>query len=165
MVWSFFLCHRHLWSGLSFFATGICVRSLSFTAFSSVGIRVRLFVFALLALVSGHQCISQFLYHAVRLLLVSFSLGDSNWIFVVVVVSSRLPCGQPYKFRFEANLIWYSAIKLTKPHSVKCSLHKWACLRRSIKVRSVGSYKFDPFSPHNGSIPWELVHSYALGCL
>ena len=52
VVWSFFLCHRHLWSVLSFFATGICVQSLSFTAFSAVGIRVRLFVFALLALVS-----------------------------------------------------------------------------------------------------------------
>ena len=32
-----------------------------FTAFSAVGIRVRLFVFALLVLVSGYQCISQFL--------------------------------------------------------------------------------------------------------
>ena len=30
-------------------------------AFSAVGIRVRRFVFALLALVSGYQCISQFL--------------------------------------------------------------------------------------------------------
>ena len=25
--------------------------------------------------------------------------------------------------------------------------------------------QFDPFSPHSGSIPQELVHSYALGCL
>ena len=61
MVWSFFLCHRHLWSVLSFFATSICVQFLFFTAFSAVGIRVRLFVFDLLALVSGYQCISQFL--------------------------------------------------------------------------------------------------------
>ena len=53
------LCHRRLWSILSFFATGICVQSLSFTAFPVVGIRVRLFVFALLALVSGYQFISQ----------------------------------------------------------------------------------------------------------
>ena len=74
VVWSFFLCHRHLWSVLSFFATGNCVQSLSFTAFSAVGIRVRLFVFAVLALLSRYQCISQFL----RLLLVSFILGDSN---------------------------------------------------------------------------------------
>ena len=58
---SVFLCHRHLRSVLSFFATGICVRSLSFVAFSAVGIRVRLFVFDLLALVSGYQCISQLL--------------------------------------------------------------------------------------------------------
>ena len=70
----FFVCHQHLWFGLSFFATGICglfflslpqaficIQSLSsFTAFSAVGIRVRLFVFALLALVSGYQCFSQF---------------------------------------------------------------------------------------------------------
>ena len=60
VVCSFLLCHRHLWSVLSFFATGICVRSLSFMTFSAVGIRIRLFVFALLALVSGYQCISQF---------------------------------------------------------------------------------------------------------
>ena len=87
--------------------------------------------------------------------------GDSNWNFF----PSRLPCGQPYKFRFEANPIWYSAIKFTKSHSAKCSLHKWAWLRRSIKVSSFELYKFDPFSPHKGSIPRELVHSYALGCL
>ena len=61
VVWSFFLCHRHLWSILSFFATSICVQSLSFTAFSAVGIRDSLSVFALLALVSDYQCISQFL--------------------------------------------------------------------------------------------------------
>ena len=62
-----FVCYQHLWFGLSFFATGICglfflslpqafVYSLFFfTAFSAVGIRVRLFVFALLALVSGFR--------------------------------------------------------------------------------------------------------------
>ena len=61
VVWSFFVCHRHFWSVLSFFAIDICVQSLSFTVFSAAGIRVRLFVFALLALVSGYQCISQFL--------------------------------------------------------------------------------------------------------
>ena len=61
------------------------MQSVSFTAFSAVGIRVRLFVFALLALVSGYQCISQLVwYHAVRLLLVSFILGDSNWNFFQV---------------------------------------------------------------------------------
>ena len=53
-------------------------------AFSAVGIRVRLFVFVLLMLVSGYQCISQFWYHAVLLLLVNFILGDSNCIFLQV---------------------------------------------------------------------------------
>ena len=51
VVLSFFLCHRHLWSVLSLFATGICVQSLSFKAFCAVGIRVSLLVFALLTLV------------------------------------------------------------------------------------------------------------------
>ena len=62
-----FVCHQHLWFGLSFFATGICglfflslpqafVYSLFLSRpFSAVGIRVRLFVFALLALVSGFR--------------------------------------------------------------------------------------------------------------
>ena len=48
-------------SVLPFFAIGICVQSLSFMAFSAVGIRVRLFVFDFLALVSGYHCISKFL--------------------------------------------------------------------------------------------------------
>ena len=60
-VGSFFFCHGHLWPVLSFFATGIRVHSLSFTAFSAVGIRGRLFLFALSALVGGYQCTSQFL--------------------------------------------------------------------------------------------------------
>ena len=156
----FFLCHRHLWSVLSFFATGICVQSLSFTAFSAVGIRVRLFVFALLALVSGYQCISQFV---VCCALAARQLHP--WRFELEFFPSRLPCGQPYKFRFEANPIWYCAIKFTKSHSAKCSLHRWVWLRRSIKVSSFELYKFDPFSPQSGPIPrelWLLVSCYSL---
>ena len=60
VVWSFFatgICGLFLLSLLQAFH---CVHSLSFTAFSAVGIRVRLFVFALLALVPGYQCISVF---------------------------------------------------------------------------------------------------------
>ena len=120
VVWSFFLCHRHLWSVLYFFATGICVQSLSFMAFSAVGIRVRLFVFALLAFVPGYQCISQFLVSCCALAQLH------PWRFELEFFPSRLPCGQPYKFRFEANHIWYSAIRFMKSHSLKCSLHKWA---------------------------------------
>ena len=161
VVCSFFLCHRHLWSVLSFFATGICVRSLSFTAFSAIGIRVRLFVFALLALVSGYPCISQILVSCC--VLAACQLHP--WKFKLDFFASRLPCGQPYKFHFEANPIWYSTIKFTKSHSAKCSLHKWAWLRHSIKVSSFELYKFDPFSPHSRLIPRELMYSYALGCL
>ena len=93
LAWSgqpfFFLCHRHLWSVLSFFATGICglfflslpeafvvsffslpqafsVYRGFFTAVSAVGIRVRLSVSALLALVSGIRVPLSCWYHAVR---------------------------------------------------------------------------------------------------
>ena len=38
-------------------------------------------------------------------------------------------------------------------------------LRRSIKANSFEMHKFDPFSPHTGSIHRKLVHSYVLGCL
>ena len=122
VVWSFFLCHRHLWSVLSFFATGIYVQSLSFMAFSAVGIRIRLFVFALLALVLGYQCISQFLVSCC--VLAAHQLHP--WRFELDVFPNWLPCGQHYKFCFEANPIWYSAVMFTKLHSAKCSLHKWA---------------------------------------
>ena len=132
VVWSFFLCHRHLWSAVSFFAIGVCVQSLSFTAFSAVGIRVRLFVFALLALVSGYQCTSQFLVSCCALA----ARQLHPWRFELDFFPSRLPCGQSYKFRFEANSIWCSAIKFTKSYSAKYSLHKWAWLRCSIKVSS-----------------------------
>ena len=129
----FLICHQHLWFGLSFFATGICglfflslpqafVYSLSFTAFSAVSIRVRLFVSVLSALVSGYQGISQFLVSCYVLA----ARQIHPWRFELDFSPSRLPCEQLYKFRFEANPIWYSAIKFTKSHSTKCSLHKWA---------------------------------------
>ena len=118
VVWSFLLCHRHLWSVLSFFATGICVQSLSLTAFSAVSIRVRLFIFALLALVSGYQCISQFLVSCCALAVHQLH----HWRFELQV---GYPVDSPTNSAL-ANPVWYSAIKFTKSHSTKCSLHKWA---------------------------------------
>ena len=50
VVCSFFLCHRHL-----------CTVSFFHGLFCPSRFRVILFVFALLALVSGYECISQFL--------------------------------------------------------------------------------------------------------
>ena len=76
-------------------------------AFSAVGICVRPFAFALLALVSGYQCISQFLVSCCALA----ARHLHPWRFKPEFFPSRLPCGQPYKFGFEANPIWYSAIK------------------------------------------------------
>ena len=75
-------------------------------AFSAVGIRVRLFVSALLALVAGYQFLVSCCALAARQL--------HPWRFELEFFPSRLPCGQPYKFRIEANPIWYSAIKFTE---------------------------------------------------
>ena len=138
-----FLCHQHLWFGLSFFATSIsgglfflCHRHLCTVSFFHgpfcIGIHVRFFVFALLALVSGYQCIPQFLLSSCALAVHQLH----PWRFELEFFPSRLPCEQPcepcqqpYKFHFEVNPIWYSTIKFTKSHSAKCSLHKWAWLR------------------------------------
>ena len=136
----FFVCHQHLWFALSFFATGICglfclsffttgiyVWSLSFMAFSAVGICVRLFVFAMLALVSGYQCISQFLVlccalaarqlHPWRFELEFFSILVTLWTALQIPLWSKSHM--------------YSAIKFTKSHSAKCSLHKWGAASKS----------------------------------
>ena len=110
VVWSFFLCHRHLCT-VSFFHGFFCRRPFL----------VRLFVFALLALVSGYQCISQFLISCCALA----ARQLHPWRFKLEFFPSRLPCRHLYKFRFEASPIWYSAIKFTKSHLAKCSLHKW----------------------------------------
>ena len=93
VVWSLFLCHRYLWSVLSFFATDICVQSFSFTAFSAVGIRIRLFVFALLAVVSGYQCISQFLVSCCALA----ARQLHPWRFELEFFPSRLPANSALK--------------------------------------------------------------------
>ena len=153
MVCSFFLCHRHLWSVLSFFATGICVQSLSFAAFSAVGIRVRLFVFALLALVSGYQCISQFLVSCCAL---AARLEISNWIFFQV----GYPVDSPTNFALKQTLFGIPPSSLrnrTRRSARYTNGRDWGAA--STEVSSFELYKFDPFSPHSGSIPRELVHS------
>ena len=103
-------------------------------------------------------------------LLYCYDLVVCFWRFELEFFPSWLPCRQPYKFHFEfeANPVWYSAIKFTKSHSAKSFLHKWAWLRHSIKVSSFELYKFDPFLPHTSHsrlISRELMDSYALGCL
>ena len=66
---------------------------------------------------------------------------------------------------FEANPMWYS-MGFAKSHSLKCSLHKWAgVMRRSKKVSSFELYKFNPLSPHCGSIARKLMHCYTWGRL
>ena len=122
VVWSFVSLPQAFVVCSFFLCAGICVQSVSFTAFSAVGIRVRLFVFALLALVSGYQCISHFLVSCCALA----ARQLHSWRFELEFSPSQLPRGQPYKFRFEANPIRYADIKFTKSHPANCSLHKWA---------------------------------------
>ena len=49
-----------------------------------------------------------------KLLLLFAVSFTSPWRFELEFFPSGLPCEQLYKFRFEANPIWYSAIKFTK---------------------------------------------------
>ena len=115
VIWSFFLCHRHLWSVLFFFATGICVPSFSFTAFFCRRHSCETFCFCFVS-----SCFRISVYLSIFGIMLCACCSSASFF------PSRLPCGQPYKFRFEANPIWYSAIKFAKSHSAKCSLHKWA---------------------------------------
>ena len=161
----FFVCHQPLSFGLFFFATGIC----GLFSFFATGICVQSFFHGLfgprhscwtcLCLVSTCFSISVYLLIFFIMLcaccLSASSLESWTGIFFGYPVDSPSNC-------FEANPIWYSNIKFMKSHSVKCSLHKWAWLRHSFKVSSFELSKFDPFLPHSGSIPRELVHSYAL---
>ena len=132
VVYSFYLCHRHLWSVLS----GICVRSLSFMAFSAVGIRVRLFVFAL-ALVSRY--FSQFL-----------------------VSCCALAARQLHLWRFELDIFCKSVTLWTalqiplwsKPHLVFC--HKvYEIALSQVLATQMGVTE----AQH------KIQHSYALGSL
>ena len=92
MVWSCLLCHRHLWPVLSFFATGICVQSLSFKAFSAVGIRVR--VFCLCACLRVSMYLS-FWHHALRLPLVRRVGGRGRPASILCSMDRRLTNGWP----------------------------------------------------------------------
>ena len=93
------------------FATSICGLVSFFNGLFCRRPSCQTFVFALLALVSGYQCISQVLVSCCALAARQLALEIRTEIF-----RSRLPCGHPYKFRFEANSIWFS-IKCTKSHS------------------------------------------------
>ena len=70
-----------------------------------------------------------------------------------------------HRVSFEANPMRYS-MGFAKSHSLKCSLHKWACCgaaRKSDRVLEL--HKFNPLLPHCGSIARELVHCYTWGRL
>ena len=57
----------------------------------------------------------------------------------------------------------------SKPHAVfaltEVLATQMGVMRRSKKVSSFELYKFNPLSPHCGSIAWELVHCYTWGRL
>ena len=111
VVCSFFLCHRHLCT-VSFFHGLFCCKH-SCQAFC-------------LCLVS--ICFRVSLFLVSRCVLAARQLHPA-WRFKLEFFPSRLPCGQRYKFSSEfcsEYPIWYSAIKFTKLHTAKCSLHEWA---------------------------------------
>ena len=85
VVCSYFLCHRHLCT-VSFFHGLFCCKHSCWTF-----------------------CLSVFDIMLCTCCSSASSVGDSNWIILQVGYPG---CGQPYKFLFEANPIWYAAIKV-----------------------------------------------------
>ena len=69
-----------------------------------------------------------------------------------------------HRVSFEANPMRYS-MGFAKSHSLKCSATQMGLMLRSKKVSSFELYKFNPLSPHCGSIAWKLVHCYTWGRL
>ena len=68
----------------------------------------------------------------------------------IVSASKQAPCGIP----------WVFEIALTEVLATQMGV-----MRRSKKVSSFELYKFNPLSPHCGSIARELVHCYTRGRL
>jgi len=96
----------------------------------------------------------------VRLLLISFILDDSNWKFsksVTLWTALQILLCSKTHLVFQHKVY---EIALSEELATQMGV-----TRHSIKVTSLELSKFDSFSPHSGSIPRELVHSYALGCL
>ena len=130
-------------------------------AFSAIGICVRLFVFALLALVSGYQCISQFLVsccalaahqlHPWRFKLDFFSKSVTLWTALHILILSKL------------HLVFHHKVyEITRSKVLATQMGMTEAQHQSQLTWMV---QFDPFLPHSRSILQELVHSYALGCL
>ena len=149
VVCSFFLCHRHLCT-VSFFH-GLFCRRHSCQTFC-------------LCLVSACFRVSVYL-SVFGIMLCACCSSASSLEIRTGILPKSVTLWTALQIPLWSKPHLYSAIKFTKSHSAKCSLHKWAWLRRSINFISFELYKLDPSSPHSGSIPRELVHSYALGCL
>ena len=89
------------------------------------------------------------------------------WRFEPEFFPSRLPCGQLYKFRFEANPIWFSrhnVYEIALSEVVATQIGVTEPQHQSQLVWIVQIWPHFRLSA-SGSIPRELLHSYALGCL
>ena len=155
MVCSFFLWHRHLCT-VSFFQGLFCRR---------------------------HSCVCRHSCYTFCLCLVSACFRVSVYLSIFgIMLCTCCSLVSSLEIRtglFSKSVTLWTALQIllwSKPHLVfrhkvyeialkEVLATQMAWLRRSIKVSSFEMYKFDPISPHSGSIPRELVHSYALGCL
>ena len=76
---------------------------------------------------------------------------------------------QPYQFEparqdFERVPVFHGVCEIALTE-VLATQNLMGVMRRSKKVRSFELYKFNPLSPHCGSIARGLVHCYTWGCL
>ena len=74
---------------------------------------------------------------------------------------------QPYQFEpvrqdFERVPVFHVVCKIALTEVLATQM---GVMRHNKKVSSFELYKFNPLSPHCGSIAWELVHCYTWGHL
>ena len=69
-----------------------------------------------------------------------------------------------HRVSFEANptAVFHGVCEITLTEVLATQM---GMMQRSKKVSSFELYKFNPLSPHCGSIAWELVHCYTWGRL
>ena len=70
--------------------------------------------------------------------------------------------GTSCQLRSKPHVVFHGVCKIALTEVLTTQM---GVMRHSDKVSSFELYKFNPLSPHCGSIAWELVHCYTWGCL
>ena len=156
----FFVCHQHLWFGLSFFATSICglfflslpqafvyslFHSLWYNHTGWLGIKHQLtYLLSFVAFsavgINVSACFRVSVYLSIfGIMLCTCCLSASSLEIRTGIFSKLVTLWTALQIPLWSKPHWYSAIKFTKLHSAKCLLHKinghdWGAASKSARL-------------------------------